>query len=219
MQSANIYHRYLSGSSLDAWADRPADDWLSVREQAELRTWRDAGRRRAWLRGRALAKQLIADHLAPGAAGSTIEILSRDTDGRVNRPRVSWNGVERGWSLSISHTDRGVLAAICERSDVLLGVDVAVSRPLPASLSQLWFTQAERAWVAEARSSGIACFIWSAKEALYKACNRGESFDPRQVEVLPHGRGTYGGAALQDLRLRSWTVDGHVAVMASLGNR
>jgi phosphopantetheinyl transferase len=219
MQPAKIFHRYASGSSLDALADRPADGWLSVREQAELRRWRDAGRRRAWLRGRALAKQLIADHLVPGAAWNTIEILSRDAAGRVNRPRVSCDGVERVWSLSISHTERGALAAVCERSDVSLGVDVAVRRPLPASLSQLWFTQAERDWVAEARSTTIACFIWSAKEALYKACNRGESFDPRQVEVLPQGQGTYAGAALRDMRLRSWTVDGHVAVMASLGNR
>ena len=206
------YCRYASADVIDALGDA----CLGPREQVELAAWRDAGRRRAWLRGRVLAKQLIAACQATSAAPPVIEILSRDAAGRVNRPRVSVDGVARPWSLSISHTDRGVLAAVCLRPAHVLGVDLAPAADLHDGLLRVWFTPAERRWVERTCSSAIACFIWSAKEALYKACNRGESFDPRAVEIRSHGEASYRRRPISDIRLRSWTVDGHVAVMASV---
>ena len=80
----------------------------------------------------------------------------------------------------------------------------------------LWFTPLEQCWFHETQSPGIASFIWAAKEALYKACNQGESFAPRDVEVLPDGRCSYRQSPLPSCRLQSWTADGHLAVLAAV---
>ena len=88
--------------------------------------------------------------------------------------------------------------------------------PYRAGFTRLWFTRAEQEWFDRGGASEIGCLLWAAKEAVFKACNRGESFEPAAIEILPCGAGTYRGAALTSLRLRSWEVDGHVAVVASV---
>lgn len=194
---------------------------LSEREREELAAWRNENRRRAWLLGRTLAKELIAELLAESPEeqarqSGQIEILSRDAEGRVNRPRIWCDGVERPWSLSISHCERGVLAALTATPHVALGVDLAGGETFSDSFVDLWFTPAERAWFHDTQCQGTARFIWAAKEAMYKAANDGESFVPRDVEVLADGRCTYRGAPLPDCRLRSWTLDDHLAVSATV---
>jgi len=206
-------HRYRTADSLDAEIASLADDWLSERELRELSTRSDAARRGDWLRGRLLGKSLIAER--SGDQLQDIEILSIDADGKVNRPRVFAGGVEQPWSLSISHTERGVLAALSTEPGVTLGVDVVPCQPLSAGFGRLWFTAAEQYWIERTGSPGIACFIWGAKESLYKALNRGESFAPLQFEVLPDGTCRYRNQLLTNVRLRSWHLDGHVAVLAS----
>ncbi len=195
-----------------------AAPWLSDREQAELATWRDPGRRTAWLVGRTLAKQLVADReTAPsGDAGATprIDILSRDEAGRVNRPRIWCDGVARPWSLSISHTRRGVLAVLSTATGVALGVDLTEADSFSDRFVGLWFTPAERAWFGETQSTTTGQFIWAAKEAIYKACNTGESFAPRDVEVRADGRCRYRDTWRDDCRLQSWNLDGQLAVLA-----
>ena len=195
--------------------------WLGHRERAELAAWRDADRRRAWLVGRTIGKTLVARRMAklptPQAIEpSQIEILSRDAEGRVNRPRIWCDGIEKPWSLSISHSQRGVLAAFTAATDVALGVDLADCGTFGDGFVDLWFTPAERAWFHETQCTSTARFIWAAKEALYKACNDGESFTPRDVEVLPDGRCSYHETPLAGCRLRSWRVDGHLAVLATV---
>lgn len=209
-------HRYRTADSLDAEIASLAGDWLSERELRELSTRSDAARRGDWMRGRLLGKSLIAER--SGCQLHEIEILSLDADGKVNRPRLFVCGSEQPWSLSISHTERGVLGALSTEPDVTLGVDVMPCQPLSAGFGRLWFTAAEQQWIERTGSPGIACFIWGAKESLYKALNRGESFAPLQFEVLPDGICRYRGQVLADVRLRSWHLDGHVAVLASAGS-
>lgn len=191
-------------------------DWLSAREQAELAAWREPGRRRAWLAGRRLAKQLVASHLCFGDSLPSIEILSRDALGRVNRPRVWRGGVEQSCSLSISHSARGVLVALVAGSEATLGVDLSDTAELSPGLVKLWFTADERAWLDDSGNLDLARYIWCAKEALYKALSQGESFDPRKVEVLSGGRCRYHDAQLNHFGLRSWTIDGQLAVLATV---
>ena len=209
-----IHRRYCAVETFDS--KRLGDAWLGRRERAELATWRDQRRRCAWLLGRMLAKQLIATLLSDDLPATAIEILSRDSLGRVNRPRVWCEGTPRSWSLSISHSDRGVLVALSTDDYVSLGVDVAQPTQFSDAFVELWFTTAERDWFRDTHSASIACFIWAAKEALYKACNEGESFAPRNVEVLPDGRCSYRQAPVAGCHLQSWTVDSHLAVLASV---
>ena len=145
-----------------------------------------------------------------------IEILSRNAEGRVSRPCLWRDGVEQSWSMSISHSDRGVLVALTADAGTSLGVDLADCNAFSDGFVDLWFTPAERAWFHETQCPDIACFIWAAKEALYKACNEGESFAPRDVEILPDGRYTYRNIALTDCRLQSYTIDGQLAVLATV---
>lgn len=220
-ENPRIHWRYATADSLDRSCDRAPADWLTTGEQEELARWQDLRRRQAWLRGRALAKQLVIAVEAADLGGTIlplgdIEILSRDVLGRVNRPLVACQGRLRECALSISHTARGVLVAYSRRRGVCIGVDAALSGAMPPSVIRTWFTPAEQEWLARSQSASIGCFVWAAKEALYKACNRGEGFDPRAVEILPHTRATYRGRSLRGLQMRSRLVDGHIAVMAAI---
>jgi phosphopantetheinyl transferase len=201
----------------DALARQWDGQWLSARERAELGSWRDARRRTAWMLSRLLAKQLIGEVAGGDLRPERIEILSRDAAGRVNRPRVLCDGALAPWSLSISHSQRGVLAALSIDRHVSLGVDLADCEAFSDGFVETWFTPKERHWFHETQSPGIACFIWAAKEALYKACNRGEAFAPRDVEVLADGQCRYRRTPLADCRLQSWTVDHQLAVLATVG--
>jgi 4'-phosphopantetheinyl transferase EntD len=223
MKTIRTIHRYASADDLDAACQRSGDSWTGARERHELALLRDERRRRSWLRGRMLAKQLIAarsDGSAQtgldGVDFASIDILSRDERGRSNRPRVWCGGMEQPWSLSISHTETGALAAVCVTDGISTGVDIAELQKLGDGFVRTWFTPAEQCWLQASRSADVAGFIWAAKEALYKACNRGESFDPRRFEVLPSGTCKYGGRALEGCELRSWRVENHVAVLATV---
>jgi phosphopantetheinyl transferase len=214
-ETAKVDRRYCAAPMFDATSDRQVDSWLSPRERSEFAVWRDSRRRRAWLMGRMLGKQLVAANLADALPSMSIEILSLTGAGRGTRPRIWCDGVEQSWSLSVSHTHRGVLAALCMKEGISIGVDVVAAKTFSDGFVQLWFTPAEQAWFRDAQCSQIACFIWAAKEALYKACNDGESFAPRNIEVLPDGQCSYRQVPLQDHGLQSWSIDGQIAVMAT----
>ena len=160
-----------------------------------------------------LAKQWIAARLADDSPLAEIEISSR---GATGRPRIWCKGAEQPWSLSISHTEQGVLVALGEQATTSVGVDLTRCEPLAESLVRLWFTSNEIDWLRKISTPNMSCFLWAAKEALYKACNDGESFDPRQVEVLPQAGCRYRGVLLEDCRLQSWSIDGHIAAMATV---
>jgi phosphopantetheinyl transferase len=218
-ERALVYRRYHSLRQFDEFLREPDSSWLAAEERAELGWWRDRSRRRASLAGRMLTKELVAYHAGATYRREEIEILSRDETSRGKRPRIRCRGVEHPWSLSISHSDGGVLAALCVTDSVRVGVDLARTSGLSEGFVRLWFTPAEQAWLRETDCSSIAGFIWAAKEAVYKACNNGESFSPRDVEVLPHERCSYRQLPLRDYSLRSWSIDGHIAVMVTVGTQ
>ena len=69
--------------------------------------------------------------------------------------------------------------------------ELLMDEPAPPA-QQLWYTPREQARVRRSlkdpvvngRAAWRAAWMWAAKEALYKVCNRGEGFDPRQTEIL-----------------------------------
>jgi phosphopantetheinyl transferase len=142
-QPPRVVRRYRPLSDLDALLAGRVEGWLSARELKELAQWRDERRRRAWMLSRLLARQLLAE--VGDASEASFEVLSRDELGRVNRPILWRDGARLPWSLSISHSDRGVLVALAPRSDVTIGADVTQEQSFAPSL-EAWFTPSERAW-------------------------------------------------------------------------
>ena len=198
--AASAGWRYTAWAELDEALAACRAEWLSLREHAILAAWRNPRRRRAWLGGRLVAKRVVQSRLAADARLDEIEILAA----AGGRPAVLCRA--RSWPcpLSISHTEQGVLVAVGAPGDAL-GVDLTPCQAPNAGFVRLWFTPGETARL-RAEPWLRASALWAAKEALYKACNAGEGFDPRQCEILADGcryRGRSTGAWLQ-----SWTEGG-----------
>ncbi len=220
MPTGVIHTLYLPGNELPT-ARRPAD-WLVAAERAELAMLSDERRRRQWLAGRWAAKQLL---VREGLAGSLsdVEIRSRDARRQNHRPRIRIGLRPFAGSLSIAHTANGALAAFSASEQLSVGVDLVDLDEMAAAgdsggFARLWFTPPEQYWIAADRPRRTAT-LWGIKEAVYKACQSGESWSPRDLAVWPrtHGyRCTYRGMAINGLRLEIDQVDGHVAVVASL---
>jgi len=210
----------------------PAPGWLAPVECAELARLKDPTRRSAWLAGRWCAKLLIRQAIdelrrdnPPGrwterrpacGALAEIEIRSRDEFGHGIRPRITVHGEALSWSISISHSVRGALAALASTDACVLGVDLTDPTPPTAGFLRLWFTATERRWI-EPDPPRRAAMIWSLKEAVYKACQEGENWSPREVEIRPSPRGGFRGAfrgrALRASRIETFEIDGQIAAL------
>ena len=100
----------------------------------------------------------------------------------------SLQGVSLEWSLSISHSCHGVLAAVAPPGVSHWrgpGVQHCQSRPgLRSHVVHPW-----RAPGSPRRLYSSASTIWAAKEAAYKASNHGEPFAPRRMCIRPLASG------------------------------
>lgn len=166
------------------------DNWLTTPELSELHRLKDAGRRLQWRHGRWLAKQLLTETvLLSDMAPSRVAIVSRDAEGRAVRPTVRVDGVPVPQVLSISHTAHSVLVGLADGENVSIGVDLAVPEEILPSSLVFWFSECERADIGQDAERMAMC--WAVKEAVYKCCNRGESFVPGRIETelfSPAGR-------------------------------
>jgi phosphopantetheinyl transferase len=199
--------------------------WLTPREQSVYARLRADARRATWLAGRMLAKRLVADYVVanrldlPTVQRGRVEIDSGQSGQRRLAPRIRIAGQVLPWSLSISHTRRGVLVALTSTPALRIGVDLVEPAVFGEGFADLWFTPAERHWLRHRGVPHGASLLWAAKEAVYKAVNQGERFYPRQIEILPdttHGLQCTSQAALT-LRV-AMTRQGEVAVVAMKGS-
>lgn len=213
----------------------PADDaraaraWLTSVEQAELNRLHDESRRAQWLAGRWTAKQLLQNELGRRAevdqrAGTTLalrdmQITTRDDRGRGIRPRIAVAGQSVSWSLSISHSDRGVLVALATANECSLGVDLASKQARAPGFLRLWFSATERRWLA-ADAARRTAILWAMKEATYKACQAGEGWCPRAIEVRALAQHrfafVYGGRLLAPLWTDVLEIDNQIAALVCL---
>jgi phosphopantetheinyl transferase len=176
--------------------------WLADDELDRLAALRDPAVRQAWLAARVVAKQLILNQAGlTDRNATTIEIVSRDAQGRGRRPEVRIAGREASWSLSISHTRIAVGAALCAVPGVCVGIDLVRDGPLGAGFLRTWFDPTEQTSVAAGDASELHR-LWAIKEAVYKAAHGGEPFAPRRIRVQRTSAGrytcTYRGVALGD---------------------
>jgi phosphopantetheinyl transferase len=207
-------------ASLDRWPleSQASLDWLGTDELCEYDRLRDASRRRQWLAGRWLAKQLML-HAAGVDDLAEWQILTRNAQGQGVRPQVFRRGHELEWTLSISHSDRGVLVALAPDPGMSVGVDLATSVPASAAFRRLWFTPSEQRWLADdpLRRTRV---LWTIKEATYKAAHDGEAWNPREIEVLSRGIDcfdcVYRGQRLRRLTLKLHEIDQQLAAVACL---
>ncbi|TWU33638.1 4'-phosphopantetheinyl transferase superfamily protein [Novipirellula aureliae] len=163
-------------------------NWLSERERDALAGLRDGTRRDDWLLGRWMAKKVyivvasrLSNRLFPTPRLTHIEVLPDFVNSLPSRPRLVVNGVESEFGISISHSDRRVLAAIADRSLVRIGVDLVDGRSVNDGFLKLWFTAQEQDFLSTQRY--FAMRFWGAKESSYKALQLGERFVPSALEV------------------------------------
>jgi phosphopantetheinyl transferase (holo-ACP synthase) len=164
--------------------------WLSAHERDALGGLRDRRRREAWLRGRVLAKRLIllaldAAQLVRDFSESGIDICSRNDEGRPVRPSIRIGGRPMPWGLSITHTDDVVAAVLATAPGTCVGVDAVPVAAYGDGFLETWMSSSERGWITGTRDVRTAAIVWAAKEAMYKAVNRGEPFVPRALEISP----------------------------------
>jgi 4'-phosphopantetheinyl transferase EntD len=169
--------------------------WLSDAELDEQVSWRHPVRRTEWLAGRWLIKSMLRRDAAEVCAGlrsleiCEIEVLSRDVTGRSRAPRALCAGRALTGHVSLAHADGVVWAAVSPSADMRVGIDVVRDTDANKHLPDLWFTPREREWAERVPPAWRAAALWSAKEAAYKATNRGEPFIPAQYEILPDDAG------------------------------
>jgi phosphopantetheinyl transferase len=219
-----ISTRYARLSELLA-DDTAAASWLSEDERAVQARMQSTERRATWLAGRILTKRVIIE--AARAAGTLLaerradelHIESRSTNpGHGERPTLFVDGCGQRCAISIAHSQRGVLAAVSLDANLSLGVDLV--EPTDAHQALRWtFTRREGAWLAAGpHENHRPEQLWAMKEALYKACQRGEGFSPQGIEVVPGESPSYPNLDLTlDLReLQCWRVDGQLAALATV---
>jgi phosphopantetheinyl transferase len=193
--------------------------WLTEQELWTFADLRAPARQTQWLWGRWLSKQLIGN-VAQVENFREIEIITRSEQGLGIQPQAklcghAWNG-----SLSISHTDSGVLVGLSLDEQLSLGVDLACDVPQDTQFRSLWFTASEQAWIANdpAYRTGL---VWGLKEAVFKACSvqvdgSSHRWTPTQIEIQPaanHGfEATFLGSPLGQLDVhvqsvaRGWAI-------------
>jgi len=225
---ASFHLAYRSSQALlGSRSDAEWTEWLSPAEREVWDRLTDPRRRRAWMCGRLLGKQLLLNAVvgAPEwddrVGPAHIEIHSLDVLGRPTRPRVTVGGRLQPWHLSIAHTVRSVLVAVAPSASMAIGVDLTPVDPSTRGFRELWLTPAERRWFESTRDPRLVATLWAIKEAVYKAANRGERFAPASIEVgpdldgayawRPEGRGSRSGATI-----RVDALDGEIAAIVAV---
>jgi hypothetical protein len=154
--------------------------------------FRDAPDRLATDEQRAAAARELARRLMersavlrgePAPRADEVVIESRDGLGRRQRPRVLVAGRAVAEDVSLSH-DGGWAAAGWAPAGLWIGVDVVAEASLDLARPPWWLTETERRQLAvHGHARRFAAAQWAAKEACYKAENRGEPFAPLRLTV------------------------------------
>lgn len=191
--------------------EAPGDDtWLSSHERARLEAMRVPKRRADFRGGRWAVKRALREAIEnnseregedksedKGEREAGFEIADRldwkEIDVRAAEDGSPFAVLPSGpapFAVSIAHAGGWALAVVGAR-DAIFGADIEVVEPRSAAFIDDYFTDAERAWIAqqeEAHRDEAVTLLWSAKESALKAIREGLREDTREVEVtLPEG--------------------------------
>ncbi len=188
-----VYYQISSITDLESEWSRPHAPWLSLSEQEQLDRLRNEHRRREWLAGRWLSKQMIQEELSRKCQHlmplSVIEIESLYGRRRTTKPRILIEGQMQPIEISITHSNDWIGVAISTVPGCCIGADLAPQTITNKHSLDVWLTKNERQWTGE--SPDQLPIIWSIKESVYKATNRGELFRPQEIEVYRALTGGY----------------------------
>lgn len=197
---------------------------LTEAEWVEYDHWKAISRKRQWLTGRYLAKDLIREHSETDATGfEQIEILSRNDKGQSVQPSVRVNEMTKPWSLSISHTDTHAWAVLSLDPQTRIGIDLVADDVSRHGHLIKWFTDREKECLNGKPIQEIAEH-WAKKEAIYKAINQGESFAPLKIEILTSSDGNddifvYGENITEICSIQKERFSNHSGILAEIRQR
>ena len=146
--------------------------WLSQEEDACVSSFGSDKRRREFVAGRAVARQLLADCLdvAPDRVP-----LRRAEDEAVDV-------VGTNWRVSISHSGPHALAAAARHR---IGVDLEHIKPRDPAIARFLFAPEDRDLIEELPYDSDAALIlcWTLKEAVLKARRTGFRTSPKELSI------------------------------------
>ncbi len=157
---------------------------LTDKEFSRLNSMKVHKRKCEWLLGRLTAKALIS---SPGLPleyqpWSSIEIGNHSE----GAPFVS-NPPDTG-NLTISHRRNIALCAFTADADQSIGIDLEEIEPREMSFVEDFFTAEEADYTRELSEKNRhiwVTLVWSAKEAILKAWQKGLRLDTRSIQIFP----------------------------------
>ena len=188
-----VYYQISSITDLESEWTRQHASWLSLSEQEQLDRFGNQHRRREWLAGRWLCKNMIQEELARTCQHvmhlSVIEIESLYGRQRTTKPRVLIEGQMQAIEISITHSHDWVGVVMSTESGCCIGIDLVPKTIINKHSLDVWLTKKEKQWVGG--NPDQLPIIWSIKESVFKATNRGELFRPQEMEVSRDLTGGY----------------------------
>lgn len=167
-----------------------AEDILHPAELAKWQQMAVAKRRDEWLHGRWTAKRLLT---APGMPweGEHFANLAIE-NAPEGAPFV--RGAQAAGCLSITHSQGMAACAFLPGAGGTVGIDLERIEPREEVFVRDFFTPYEAevalALMGEARDAQVT-LVWSAKEAVLKAWQKGLRLDSRAVEIITEGIGNW----------------------------
>lgn len=189
----------------DAFDLQSVSDQLGTEEFAYWQSLPNEKRRCQWLMGRLAIKQLfvefcqesfckscaeldfldglLSDEGAESHLPKRLQVVSIDKEGKATRPALWLDGIELkdSLSISVSHTEEGVLVAMQPRAEGMIGVDLAPIESFTDAFARFWIPEISH--LNEINRQTEFARYWVAKESAYKCLNEGTSFRPRRLRV------------------------------------
>src|SRR5438067_1875775 len=167
------------------------DLWLAPSERDTHARLAVPKRRREWLAGRVIAKELVRRrHGLHGAAALRRIAIEAPQEGpSKGKPRYRIDDAPGAFDLSISHSGDVAIAALAVSEDERIGIDVEQIAPREASFEELALSPHERDDIAGLSGEARALAIterWVLKEALAKALGTGLRLHVDRVTVHLH---------------------------------
>lgn len=171
------------GNLLGLLSESP-QDLLSDEELGQFMRMKVDKRKTEWLLGRLTAKSLVTSPELPlaGKAFSSISIENHPEGAPyLAKPRSQG-------CLSISHRQNIAVCAFTPAHDVQVGIDLEHIEPREMSFVEDFFTPREAdhtKQLGEETRHLWSTLVWSAKEAVLKAWQKGLRLDTRSIEIFP----------------------------------
>lgn len=173
-----------AGDNLLGLLSSSPEDLLSTEEHRLFQQMKVEKRKTEWLMGRLTMKALLTADRQPlsGAPFPSITIANH-VEGA---PFISQPHTEG--CISISHREKIALCAFTSAPATNLGIDLEMIEPRQMAFVEDFFTQNEADYTRQLEGCTRdiwTTLVWSAKEAILKAWQKGLRLDTRTIDIFP----------------------------------